>query len=136
MSAEVNLRVVLDYLAEHNPDLVAEDAVFIDHSLPAPVVGPDAIGALLYEMYHVAFPGAAGVDRRVHACDQVVTLEFTFTGRNDGPFMGSPGTGHQVSVPMCAVYELAHGKITEIRLYYDSATLMSQLGLTPRPAHR
>jgi steroid delta-isomerase-like uncharacterized protein len=133
MSAETNLELVKEYLAEHNPALVAEEAAFIDQCMPTSVTGPDAIGALLYEMYHVSFPGAEAVSTRLDAGERSVTLEFTFTGKNDGPFLGSPGTGRRVSVPMCAVYQVADGQIVEIRLYYDSATLTCQLGLPPLP---
>ena len=118
----------------HTPALVDEDAVLIDHSQPEPITGPDAIGAMLYEMYHVAFPGAEATVTRISAAENAVTLEFTFSGRNDGPFMGAPATGRKVSVPMCAVYDVNDGKIAQIDLYYDSATLTRQLGLVPSTA--
>jgi limonene-1,2-epoxide hydrolase len=40
-------------------------------------------------------------------------------------------TDREVEVPMLGVYEVANGKIQRARLYYDMATLMSQLGQLP-----
>lgn len=131
MTAENNFRIIEEYLAEHDPSLVDEDAVLIDQSQPDPIKGPDAIAAMLYDMYHVAFPGAEATITRISSAEDAVTLEFTFSGRNDGPFMGRPATGREVSIPMCAVYEMAQLKIVQIRLYYDSATMARQLGNIP-----
>lgn len=128
MTAKENLLIVQEYMKEHNPALVDEDAVLIDHSQPDPIRGPDGIGAHMYEMYQVVFPGARAEFTRISPGEDAVTLEFTFSGKNDGPFMGSPATGREVSVPMCAVYAITNGKIAEISLYYDSATIDRQLG--------
>jgi hypothetical protein len=43
--------------------------------------------------------------------------------------MGIPTTGNAVEIPMCVIYGLEDGVIRRGRLYYDGATMASQLGL-------
>lgn len=123
-----NVELIQEYLSDHDPEYVADTAVFRDMPTGEVVVGPDAIGARLYELYHVAFPGAVAADPRLHAANESAVLEFTFTGKNTGPFAGLGPTDRSVSVPMCVVYDIADQRIAGIRVYYDSATMMSQLG--------
>ena len=50
-----------------------------------------------------------------------------------GPLVGPQGeippTGKSVDVAFCDVYQFKDGKFTSLRSYFDTATLMGQLGL-------
>jgi ketosteroid isomerase-like protein len=39
-----------------------------------------------------------------------------------------------LKLPLCDVIEVAAGRITQIRAYYDQMTFAAQLGLLPEPA--
>jgi len=68
--------------------------------------------------------------------DQVV-VEGVYSGTHTGP-LGTPqgvvpATGKKLSLPLCDVFEVAAGRITRIRAYYDQMTFAAQLGLMPEP---
>ena len=134
MTAEQNLELIQRYLAEHSPLYVTDDAIFEDLASGLTLKGADSIGAYLYELYHVAFPGASAEPRHINASSDTVTAEFTFRGRNDGPFMEADPTGRDVEIPMAVVYDISNGKIAGIRLYYDAATFAQQLSPTAQTA--
>jgi steroid delta-isomerase-like uncharacterized protein len=131
MSAQDNTKIVQDYLANHDPKLMAEDATFQDYSQAEPLRGREAIGAMFDMFYRTAFSEARAEARKLIADEASVVLEFTFHGVNTGSLMGMPPTGKRVEIPMCAIYEIEGGLIRRARLYYDSATMSKQLGLMP-----
>ena len=64
-----------------------------------------------------------------------VATEHIGSGTHDGPFITPagtiPATGRSVELRFAELYEVREGKITYLRAYYDSATLMRQFGLLP-----
>jgi steroid delta-isomerase-like uncharacterized protein len=62
-------------------------------------------------------------------------LESTVRGTHTGPFVTPagevPATGRTVELDFCTILEIEGGEIQRIRHYYDTATLMRQLGLLP-----
>ncbi|MGD2157835.1 MAG: ester cyclase [Anaerolineales bacterium] len=130
MTPQENLNIVRRFLEEGKIELMREDATFRDFTLEKPVVGRETISELINNMYNVSFPGAQAEFRNVIAGEESVVLEFTFRGVHRGELMGIPPTGNTVEIPMCAVYDLKDGMIQRGRLYYDGATMASQLGLT------
>lgn len=70
-----------------------------------------------------------GVSRE--RCDggpDCVAAEFTFWGRQQvGPLGACPPAGRDLALPMCAVYRVAEGRIQEMSLYYNAATITAQL---------
>src|SRR5258708_33869766 len=67
-----------------------------------------------------------------------VVGEGTYSGTHTGP-LGTPQgevppTGRKLMLPLCDVIEVAAGRITQIRAYYDQMTFAAQLGLMPEPA--
>ena len=54
---------------------------------------------------------------------------YTHTGPLVTPAGEVPPTGRRVEVRFAAVYQLKDGKIAQLRVYYDGATIMRQLGL-------
>jgi steroid delta-isomerase-like uncharacterized protein len=67
-----------------------------------------------------------------------VVIEGVYSGTHTGP-LGTPQgevppTGRILMLPLCDVIEVAAGRITQIRAYYDQMTFAAQLGLLPEPA--
>jgi predicted ester cyclase len=83
----------------------------------------------------------------------LVVAEFTGRGTHTGPLQGPGGeiapTGRRAELQCVECLRFRNGKITEGRAYFDSATLMAQLGMaagateaqgratatTPQPRH-
>jgi steroid delta-isomerase-like uncharacterized protein len=85
-----------------------------------------------------AFPdGRIHRDRYVEAGDRIV-VEGRFTGTNTGPLQTPAGdlppTGRSLDLPFADAFRVVDGRITEHRIYYDTAGMLAQLGLAPEPA--
>jgi steroid delta-isomerase-like uncharacterized protein len=72
------------------------------------------------------------------ASEKGVALESTVRGTNTGPFATPageiPATGREVTFDFCTILQIENGKITGGRHYFDTATMMRQLGLMEAPA--
>lgn len=96
-------------------------------------VGPD--GARQYnQQWYDGFPdGLITIDKLIASGDTVV-VEYTGRGTNTGPLVTSmgeiPATGRSVTLKLCDVLEFRDGKITAQRTYFDTGSMMAQLGLT------
>ncbi len=99
--------------------------------------GPD--GSRRYnEAWANGFPdGKITIDRIVAEGDSVV-VEYTGRGTHTGTLetsMGAiPATGRSVTLKLCDVLDLSGGKITSHRSYFDTGSMMAQLGLTAEHA--
>lgn len=95
--------------------------------------GPE--GAMHYgKMWAEGFPDGAITLDRVHvAGDDCVVVEFTGRGTHTGTMvtsMGSiPATGRSITIQLCDVLEFSDGKVRVQRTYFDTGSLMAQLGL-------
>lgn len=68
----------------------------------------------------------------------VVVEEAVAVGTNTAPSLGPdgasvPATGRSVSVPFSAVHEVRGEEIVSSRFYWDTMTILGQLGLLPAP---
>lgn len=63
-----------------------------------------------------------------HAVDAVV-VEFDLLGTHLGTFAGFDPTGREFRCRMAAIFEFAGDRITCERVYFDSTTILRQLGL-------
>ncbi len=63
-----------------------------------------------------------------HLIDEFV-LRFTHTLRMDWFAPGIDATGHRLIVPHVAVISFENGKISSEHIYWDQATVLTQLGL-------
>ena len=84
-------------------------------------------------MWANGFPdGAITIDNVMSAGDSVI-VEFTGRGTHTGTLdtsMGSiPATGRSLTLKLCDVTEFENGKIKRQRTYFDSGSMMAQLGL-------
>ncbi len=86
------------------------------------------------EIWARAFPdGQIDLTNLVAQGDLVMT-EFTGRGTHTGVLQTPTGeiqpTGRRVEMSFAEVYRLRNGKVTEGKLYFDSATMLTQLGLS------
>jgi steroid delta-isomerase-like uncharacterized protein len=81
-----------------------------------------------------AFPDGRVTVDRVVAADPYVMVEFTGQGTHTGTLTtteGSiPATGRSVTLEFCDVLEFRDGKVWSRRRYFDSGSMLAQLGLT------
>lgn len=68
------------------------------------------------------------VDHTVSQGNTVV-LECTVMGTQKGEFAGVPPTNKKIATPLVFVIELEAGKAKRWRTYFDTATMMRQLGV-------
>ncbi len=78
--------------------------------------------------------GRITIDKLVADGDTVV-VGFTGRGTHTGTLETSMGaiepTGRSVTIKLCDVVELSDGKVTMQRSYFDTGSMMAQLGLVP-----
>ena len=92
-------------------------------------------GARTYNtMWSDAFPdGEVTVDRVIASGDWVV-VEFTGRGTHTGTLVTSmgeiPATGRSLTLQLCDVMEFKDGKVRSQKTYFDSGSMMAQLGIT------
>ena len=105
-----------------------------------PITGEsDASG--MHAVHSAIFAGFPDVEYRIERMlsqgDSVV-VECTVIGTHQAEFAGVPATGRPMNLPVAFCVEVANGKVTDWRSYFDTATLMRQVGapLTPAEAAR
>jgi len=76
----------------------------------------------------IAFPDQRHDRVRFHFADDAVISEFDLLGTNLGDFLGAPPTGQSFRVPVIAVFYFRDDKITNERIYLDTASLLRQIG--------
>jgi steroid delta-isomerase-like uncharacterized protein len=81
-----------------------------------------------YQTTRTAFPDQRHDGVRVHVADDAVITEFDLLGTNLGEFYGLPPTGKAFRVPVIAVFSFEGDRITNERVYFDSASLLRQIG--------
>ena len=72
--------------------------------------------------------------RSIDMGDGWVVTELLITGTNDGPYMGMPATRRPIMLRGVSLQRYnADGLITDLASYYDTLTMMAQMGLIPPP---
>src|ERR1700759_2480120 len=89
--------------------------------------GDDEVMAY-YRMTRTAFPDQRHDNVRTHVTDDAVIVEFELLGTNLGEFYGLPPTGRAFRVPIIAVFFFDGDRIVNERVYFDSASLVTQIG--------
>ncbi|WP_457208064.1 ester cyclase [Nocardioides sp. P5_C9_2] len=84
-------------------------------------------------MWADGFPdGKVTVDRVIESGDLVV-VEFTGRGTHTGTLVTSmgeiPATGRSMTLQLCDVVEFKDGKVLSQKTYFDTGSMMAQLGL-------
>ena len=95
-------------------------------------------GSAEVERYFVetrtAFPDQRNELIAMHHAEDSIVVEFMLLGTHLGPFRGLPATGRTFEVRCVAIFEFDHadGIVCE-RPYFDSATILRQLGIAHDP---
>lgn len=113
-------------------DLVAEEFVGHDPSLPEPVRGPEAVRELVESILN-AFPDVEVTLEAVVAEADQVAVYNTFTATHEGEYMGVEPTGREVETPVVAVQRIEDGMAVEERQVIDHLDLLAQLGVVDSP---
>ena len=81
-----------------------------------------------YRTTRTAFPDQRHDNSRFHVTDDAVIVEFDLLGTNLGEFYGLPPTGKAFRVPIIAVFFFEGDRVVNERIYFDSASLVTQIG--------
>jgi steroid delta-isomerase-like uncharacterized protein len=81
-----------------------------------------------YRTTRTAFPDQRHDKSRFHVTDDGVIVEFDLLGTNLGEFYGLPPTGKAFRVPVIAVFFFDGDRVVNERIYFDSASLVTQIG--------
>ncbi len=112
--------------------LMADDGEIVLVGSGTSFRGPDGAREFA-RMWADAFP-----DGKVHvekAIAQGENVAVTYTGRGThtgtlrSPSGEVPATGRSVTLELCDVIEISAGKITSLHSYFDSASLLTQVGV-------
>ncbi len=105
-----------------------DDVVFDDISLPEPMRGADAMREFMQGMY-AAFPDLHVELRSLFGEEKIVAAEYDLIGTHKGELEGNPPTGKTFRVRALSVYEYDGRLFTRETFYWDSASMLGQLGL-------
>ncbi|GAA1696496.1 hypothetical protein GCM10009745_48190 [Kribbella yunnanensis] len=83
--------------------------------------------------WKTAFSDARVADATYLEAGDWTIARFTARGTNDGPFGELPPTGKELATPFCELLRWSDGKCVEGAIYYDTTTMMVQLGHMPPP---
>lgn len=116
---------------------VSDDASIVIAGSGTTFRGPDG-SREFSQMWAGAFPDGRITFENVVAAGDRVVVEFTGRGTHTGPLTTPTGTvaptGRSVTLQLCDILEFDGGKITALRTYFDTASLLTQLGALPAPA--
>lgn len=115
-----------DYEGAAGP--MREDAIYTDHPRNADAKGPLEFIDYI-KGWTTAFSDARVTDPHYIEGDDHTVCLFHGQGTNDGPLGSLPATGKRLDLPFCEVLRYDHhGKIVAGELFYDSLTMLVQLG--------
>jgi steroid delta-isomerase-like uncharacterized protein len=139
MSQEDNERIAREFPQAWNDrdfdraaKLMADDGEIIIVGTGERFKGP--AGAVKFsEMWADGFPdGRVEITETIAEGDRVVVL-YRGRGTHEGTLRNAsgeiPATGKEVTLDLCDVLTIRDGKVTTIRTYFDSGSLLAQLGL-------
>jgi steroid delta-isomerase-like uncharacterized protein len=92
--------------------------------------GADAVRELWHEQY-AALPDFHVGLRAIHHADDIVFAEVSITATHTGTFMGVAPTGRPLKWDAACVFEFDGALLTNERVYFDSASILEQLGAGP-----
>lgn len=111
---------------------VAPDFELLDVPVGMTFRGPDGLRQW-FETWRMAAPNAQTEVLNMRVAGDWVFSEHIGRGVHTGPLQtpagAIPPTERPFELRMAEVYEIKDGKITQMRAYWDSATLLRQLGI-------
>ena len=88
-----------------------------------------------FEASRTAFPDQRNELIALHHSDAAVIVEFDLKGTHEGPLRGIPPTGKEFTCRTVAFFLFDDDRLVCERVYFDAATILSQLGLVqPAPS--
>ena len=82
-----------------------------------------------YQETRAAFPDQRNELIALHHADDAVIVEFWLRGTHQGEFRGVPPTGKSFECRMAAFFLFEDERLLNERVYFDAATILTQLGL-------
>jgi len=84
-----------------------------------------------YTMSRATFPDQRNELLALHHADDAIVVEFDLLGTHRGPLIGVAPTGREFRCRMVAlfVFDAGTDRIVCERVYFDSATILRQLGI-------
>jgi len=117
---------------ERGTAVIANDCHFEDVARAELLSGPAGY-VRDYHRWRTAFPDGTLEITNVIVQDDRAVVEFVNRGTHTGTLLSNlgtfPPTGRVMEVRYCSVMRVADGKVVEGRDYYDSASIVRQLGL-------
>lgn len=108
---------------------VRADAVYVDHPRAISVKGPDEFVSWL-QGWTTAMSDARCDDARYLDAGDTSVARFVGRGRNDGQLGPFPPSNQQLAFDICEILTYdADGMVTGGELYYDQATILTQMGV-------
>ncbi len=139
MSTEDNkaaVRKAYETANQGNPSLFVDtfiDPNQIDHNAPPGMPGGIEGARQVVAMFWTAFPDLhVTVEDMIAEGDKVVA-RVTFSGTQQGAFMGIPPTGKHATWKVIDINRIAGGKSVEHWMEMDALGMMQQLGVIPAP---
>lgn len=87
-----------------------------------------------FEESRTAFPDQRNELVALHHTDAGVIVEFDLKGTHRGPLRGIPATGKEFTCRTVAFFLFDGDSLVCERVYFDAATILSQLGLVQQTA--
>lgn len=114
---------------------LADDVVYWEAALPAPITGRKAVMNHYQENWKSFSDANLHLVRRIESGDWIAD-ELTWSATHTGPINAGgqtiPATGKRAQGPCVAVAGTEKGKIKRLSVYYDNMAFMAQLGLMPQ----
>jgi steroid delta-isomerase-like uncharacterized protein len=133
MTIESALEQYFDAWNSHEPERVAasltDGGTYQDPTTGGPLSG-DALTANVAGVY-AGFPDVRFEIVSCSADGDTASVQWRMIGTNTGPLPGGPATGGALDLPGADffTYDAAADKISSVVGYFDTATMLSQLGL-------
>lgn len=118
--------------------LCADDILWRDVSFPEPLRGKAAVQQYM-QGWLTAFPDIRAKSTNRVVTEDSVACEIEWSGTNNGPLQGPPGTpalpptGKRVNGKGAYFARVGNGKIVEFSAHPDMAGTLMQLGIMPSP---
>jgi steroid delta-isomerase-like uncharacterized protein len=94
--------------------------------------GPDEVRRY-FEETRTAFPDQRNEPVALHHADDAVLVEAVIRGTHTGPLRSLPPTGRIFELPILSVFEFDRDRLVCERVYFDSTTMLRQLGVAHHP---
>jgi steroid delta-isomerase-like uncharacterized protein len=113
----------------------AERISWVDHARGATFRTPQEFKDDFLQGWIQASSDCQVTDARYTDAGDMVVARFTARGTHDGPLGSFPATGKEWSLPICEMWHFdADGRVIGGEIYYDQASLLTQLALLPEPS--